>query len=118
MGLIELDEFGISACEGRWAFGARSHPLALMCPRACGCGIRITGSEDMADHGCPNSCSGTAPVLPLEPGTWEVTGTGCTVNGDCIQSNNYPAAYGNDAFCSINVAAVTIVADPTFSTEQ
>merc|ERR1719464_2338422 len=40
---------------------------------------------------------------PPPPGTFEVTaGTGCTTVGNCIQSNNHPANYGDNEECTIS----------------
>jgi len=44
-----------------------------------------------------------APTPAPPPGTWEViSGTGCTKVGNCIRSNNYPGAYGNNEACTID----------------
>jgi len=58
-----------------------------------------------------------APTPAPPPGTWSVTGTGCTMSGNCIQSNNHPGSYGNNEECSIEAAAVAITVD-AFSTES
>merc|ERR1711972_1271758 len=42
------------------------------------------------------------PTPAPPPGTWSVTGSGCTMTDDnCIQSNNHPSSYGNNEACSI-----------------
>merc|ERR1740129_79350 len=57
------------------------------------------------------------PTPAPPPGTWDVTGTGCTKIGNCIQSNNHPANYGNNEECTINAYEVDL-AVYAFSTEQ
>merc|ERR1719437_317868 len=39
------------------------------------------------------------------------------MTGNCIQSNNHPASYGNDEACTINAYQVDLVVD-AFSTES
>merc|ERR1719264_2065648 len=56
------------------------------------------------------------PTPAPPPGTWSVTGTGCTMTGNCIQSNGHPGNYGNDEACTIEAAAVAITVE-AFSTE-
>merc|ERR1719356_997335 len=56
------------------------------------------------------------PTPAPPPGSWSVTGTGCTMTGNCIQSNNHPGSYGNNEECSIQAADVSITVD-AFSTE-
>jgi len=60
-----------------------------------------------------------APPTPAPPpaGTWTLTGSGCEMNGDCIQSNNHPASYGNSQSCTINAYEVALTVD-AFSTER
>jgi len=57
------------------------------------------------------------PTPAPPPGTWTVSGTGCTMTGNCIQSNNHPANYGNNEDCTITAQAATITVD-AFSTES
>merc|ERR1719429_921202 len=40
---------------------------------------------------------------PPPPGTWELTGSGCQMEGDCINSLNYPANYGNNEACNVRL---------------
>merc|ERR1712151_350663 len=51
------------------------------------------------------------------PGSWTVTGSGCTKVGDCIQSNNHPGSYGNNEACTIDANNVEFTVD-AFSTES
>jgi len=58
-----------------------------------------------------------APTPAPPPGTWSVTGTGCAMNGNCIQSNNHPGNYGNNEACTIKANEVAVTVD-AFSTES
>jgi len=58
-----------------------------------------------------------APTPAPPPGTWSVTGTGCAMNGNCIQSNNHPGNYGNNEACTIKAHEVAIEVE-AFSTES
>merc|ERR1719471_1651505 len=40
---------------------------------------------------------------PPPPGTWEVTGSGCRIAGNCIESRNHPSSYGNDEQCKVKM---------------
>merc|ERR1719413_39335 len=46
-----------------------------------------------------------------------VSGTGCSMTGNCIQSNNHPSNYGNNEACTINAAEVDVTVE-AFSTES
>jgi len=54
---------------------------------------------------------------PPPPGTWELTGDGCQMSGNCIQSTNHPASYGNNEACNINAYEVDLTVE-AFSTES
>jgi len=58
-----------------------------------------------------------APTPAPPPGTWVLSGTGCTMTGNCIQSNNHPSDYGNNEACTINAQEVDITVE-AFSTES
>lgn len=60
-----------------------------------------------------------APPTPAPPpaGTWEISGTGCQMSGNCIASSNHPANYGNNEACSINAYEVDLTVE-AFSTES
>merc|ERR1719340_461452 len=64
-----------------------------------------------------NQYAFAAPTPAPPPGDWTVSGSGCTVVGNCIQSNNHPGNYGNNEACTIDASAVTITVD-AFSTES
>jgi len=42
-----------------------------------------------------------APTPAPPPGTWVLDGSGCEMDGNCIQSLNQPSNYGNSQECSI-----------------
>merc|ERR1719343_832511 len=57
------------------------------------------------------------PTPAPPPGTWSVTGTGCMMTGNCIQSNNHPGSYGINEACTITAQEVALTVD-AFSTER
>jgi len=57
------------------------------------------------------------PTPAPPPGSWTVSGTGCTLSGNCVQSNGHPGNYGNGEECSIEVASVALTVE-AFSTES
>jgi len=54
---------------------------------------------------------------PPPPGTWELSGSGCTMDGDCISSLNYPGNYGNNEACNVQLYDVSLRFD-AFNTES
>jgi len=58
-----------------------------------------------------------APTPAPPPGDWTVSGSGCTVVGNCIQSNNHPGNYGNNEACTISANNVAFTVD-AFNTES
>jgi len=40
---------------------------------------------------------------PPPPGTWELSGAGCQMEYNCIFSNNFPSAYGNNEACIVEL---------------
>jgi len=66
-----------------------------------------------ADFTGPPPTTTPVPTPAPPPGTWEITsGTGCTMSGNCIQSNNHPSSYGDNEACTISAyeAAITVEA--------
>jgi len=55
---------------------------------------------------------------PPPPGTWELTGTGCVMDGNCISSKNHPSAYGNNEECRVELWGDIPIAIEAFSTES
>jgi len=59
------------------------------------------------------------PTPAPPPGTWTITGSGCEMDGNCIQSMNYPQNYGNSESCSVEIfGQILIAADGSFNTES
>merc|ERR1712060_101467 len=58
-----------------------------------------------------------APTPAPPPCAWTFSGTGCTCDGNCIQSNNHPGSYGNNEACTIDANNVAFTVD-AFSTES
>jgi len=54
---------------------------------------------------------------PPPPGTWELSGSGCEMDGNCIQSRNHPSSYGNNEACTITVFNVPLATE-AFDTES
>lgn len=65
----------------------------------------------------PSPTPTPTPSPPPTGGPWTIEGTGCTVAGACVQSQNYPSNYGNEERCTITVAAGTSVNKAYFNTE-
>jgi len=80
-----------------------------------------TGDTNALLYLVPGGAPPTTTPVPTPappPGTWEVTsGTGCTMTGNCIQSNNHPGDYGNNEDCTINAYEVDITV-AAFNTES
>merc|ERR1719471_1259846 len=55
---------------------------------------------------------------PPPPGTWELTGSGCQMEGDCISSLNYPANYGNNKACDVKLWGDIPLRFEAFNTER
>merc|ERR1719471_1132322 len=55
---------------------------------------------------------------PPPPGTWELTGSGCQMEGDCINSLNYPGNYGNNEACNVQLWGDIPLRFDAFDTES
>jgi len=61
---------------------------------------------------------GRPPPTPAPPpGTWELSGTGCEIVGNCAQSLNYPSNYGNNQACTIKLGGSVDITMQAFNTE-
>merc|ERR1719510_2067025 len=57
-----------------------------------------------------------SPAPP--PGTWVISGSGCEMTGNCIQSLNHPSNYGNNQQCSIELYGDIPLSVDSFNTES
>jgi len=71
----------------------------------------------VAEGGAPPTPT-PVPTPAPPPGTWVVTGSGCTIDGDCIQSNNHPQDYANREQCSIQLYGSIPLSVAAFNTES
>jgi len=71
----------------------------------------------VAEGGAPPTPT-PVPTPAPPPGTWVVTGSGCTIDGDCIQSNNHPQDYANREQCSIQLYGSVTLSVAAFDTER
>jgi len=55
---------------------------------------------------------------PPAPGTWELTGSGCAMEGNCISSLNHPSAYGNNEACDVKLWGDIPLKFEAFNTER
>jgi len=59
-----------------------------------------------------------APTPAPPAGTWELSGSGCVMDGSCVQSLNYPSNYGNDEQCTVSLYGSIPLRFESFSTER
>merc|ERR1740123_1188979 len=59
-----------------------------------------------------------APTPAPPPGTWQLSGSGCEMDGNCIQSLNHPSDYGNSEQCTIKLYGDIPISVEAFSTES
>jgi len=71
----------------------------------------------VAEGGAPPTPTPVPTPAPA-PGSWVVTGSGCAIDGDCIQSNNHPSDYGNNEKCSIELFGDIALTTAFFDTEN
>jgi len=97
---------------GRWTvFGATSRGGPY-----CNSGTVYTGVYDDMDF--ITSHINVAPTPAPPPGNWELIGTGCEMDGNCIQSSNHPSNYGNSEECTIQITGGSIsLSVDAFNTE-
>merc|ERR1719251_831881 len=68
----------------------------------------------VAEGGAPQPEPTPAPA----PGTWVVSGSGCAIDGECIQSNNHPGDYGNSEQCNVKLYGDFDLTFEAFNTER
>merc|ERR1719499_135665 len=59
-----------------------------------------------------------APTPAPPPGTWVLSGTGCEMDGTCVQSKNYPSNYGNNEACTVDLYGEIPLDFEAFDTES
>merc|ERR1719492_691550 len=67
----------------------------------------------VGEGGAPQPVPTPAPP----PGTWEVSGSGCTMSGSCVSSSNHPSNYGNNEQCTISLYGEIPISVEAFNTE-
>jgi len=59
-----------------------------------------------------------APTPAPPPGTWTISGSGCSMSGDCISSLNHPSNYGNNQECTVTMTGNMALRVEAFNTES
>jgi len=93
--------------------GGFAPPASQILPTAEECLAGIYAAIDWAQ----NPPAPPAPTPAPPSGTWSVSGSGCEMSGNCIQSNNHPSNYGNSEECTIDAYNVDMTVE-AFSTES
>lgn len=72
-----------------------------------------------AGNETPAPTPAPVPTPRPPPGTWELSGSGCTMDGDCVTSKNYPGNYGDRQSCTITISSndAVYLNSATFNTE-
>jgi len=71
----------------------------------------------VAEGGAPPTPT-PQPTPAPPPGTWVISGSGCEMDGNCIQSLNHPSNYGNNQQCSIELYGSISLSVNAFNTES
>lgn len=71
----------------------------------------------VAEGGAPPTPTPEPTPAPA-PGSWVITGSGCDLVGDCIQSNNHPSNYGNNQECTVQLYGDIALSVAAFNTES
>jgi len=95
------------------AGGGFAPPASQILPTAEECLAGIYAAIDWVQ----NPPAPPAPTPAPPSGSWSVSGSGCEMSGNCIQSNNHPSNYGNNEACTINAFEVDMTVE-AFSTES
>ena len=70
----------------------------------------------VAEGGAPPTPT-PQPTPAPPPGTWVISGSGCEMSGNCVQSLNHPSNYGNSQACSIDLYGSISLSVDAFNTE-
>jgi len=111
----ELGALGIcfELRPGRFGGGGFAPPASAIVPGAEECHAGLVAAIDYAKSYVP-----PAPTPAPAPGSWAISGSGCEMDGNCIQSNNHPSNYGNNEQCTINLYGDIPLAFDAFATEN
>jgi hypothetical protein len=71
----------------------------------------------VAEGGAPPTPT-PQPTPAPPPGTWVISGSGCEMDGNCIQSLNHPSNYGNNQQCSVELYGAIPLSVSAFDTER
>jgi len=71
----------------------------------------------VAEGGAPPTPT-PQPTPAPPPGTWVISGSGCEMDGNCIQSLNHPSNYGNNQQCSVELYGAISLSVNAFDTER
>jgi subtilisin family serine protease len=71
----------------------------------------------VAEGGAPPTPT-PQPTPAPPPGTWVISGSGCEMDGNCIQSLNHPSNYGNNQQCSVELYGSIGLSVSAFDTER
>lgn len=98
---------------GRWGGGGFAPPASDILPGAMECYEGLLAAIDYA-----KSYEPPVPTPAPPPGTWQLTGTGCEMSGNCIQSKNHPSNYGNSESCNVELFGDIPLRVDAFDTES
>jgi len=71
----------------------------------------------VAEGGAPPTPTPQPTPAPA-PGSWVLSGSGCQMDGNCVQSLNHPSNYGNSQGCSIELYGDIPLTFDAFNTES
>jgi len=58
------------------------------------------------------------PTPAPPPGSWQIVGDGCVMDGSCITSNNHPSNYGNSEECTVELSGAVALTTEAFNVES
>jgi len=98
---------------GRSGGGGFAPPASDIIPGTAECWAGLLAAIDYAKSYVP-----PVPTPAPPPGTWQLTGTGCEMTGNCIQSKNHPSNYGNSESCNVELYGDVPLRMEAFNTES